>query len=149
MTHGKIIRRNFIKTVCALQSTNLPRHLSISMLYFSGSIEADSGSPLYAKYFPLLHPSFSLMISSVRGHLKGAIFPFDFRKFLMLEQVEGIHPSPIIHDAWGHEHNIIKEDIQFIFTASQLKMWRNLSISACYPLHHPFHSETFFLTCFE
>lgn len=57
------------------------------------------------------------------GHLKGAIFPFDFRKFLMLEWVEGIKPSPIIHDAWGDEHDIIKEDIQFIFTASQLKMW--------------------------
>lgn len=58
------------------------------------------------------------------GHLKGAIFPFDFRKFLMLEQVEGIKPSPIIHDAWGDEHDIIKEDIRFIFTASQLKMWK-------------------------
>ena len=58
------------------------------------------------------------------GHLKGAVFPFNFRKFLMLEQVEGIKPSPIIHDAWGDEHDIIKEDIQFIFTASQLKMWR-------------------------
>ena len=61
------------------------------------------------------------------GHLKGAIFPFDFRKFLMLEWVEGIKPSPIIHDAWGDEHDIIKEDIQFIFTASQLKMWRYYS----------------------
>ena len=58
------------------------------------------------------------------GHLKGAIFPFDFRRFLMLEQVEGVQPSPIIHDAWGDEHDVIKEDIQFIFTASQLKMWR-------------------------
>lgn len=58
------------------------------------------------------------------GHLKGAVFPFDFRKFLMLDEVEGIKPSPIIHDAWGDEHDIIKEDIQFVFTASQLKMWR-------------------------
>ena len=46
----------------------------------------------------------------------------------MLEWVEGIKPSPIIHDAWGDEHDIIKEDIQFIFTASQLKMWRYLQL---------------------
>ena len=58
------------------------------------------------------------------GHLKGALFPFDFRKFLLQEEVEGIKPSPIIRDAWGNVHNIIEEDIQVIFTASQLKMWR-------------------------
>lgn len=58
------------------------------------------------------------------GHLKGAIFPFDFRKFLMLDKAEGIKPNPIIHDAWGDEHDVLEEDIQFIFTASQLKMWR-------------------------
>lgn len=58
------------------------------------------------------------------GHLKGAIFPFDFRRFLDLNEVEGIKPSPVIYDAWGDGHNVIEEDIQFIFTASQLKMWR-------------------------
>lgn len=56
------------------------------------------------------------------GHLKGAIFPFDFRKFLMQDEVEGIKPSPIINDAWGNEHDVIEEDIQVLFTASQLKM---------------------------
>lgn len=56
------------------------------------------------------------------GHLKGAIFPFDFRKFLMQDEVEGVNPSPIIKDVWGKEHNIIEEDIQVLFTASQLKM---------------------------
>ena len=58
------------------------------------------------------------------GHLKGAIFPFDFRKFLEQDEVEGVKPDPIIKDAWNDIHDIIKEDIQVIFTASQLKMWR-------------------------
>lgn len=58
------------------------------------------------------------------AHLKGAIFPFDFRKFLQQDQVEGIKPNPVIQDAWGDPHDIVKEDIQVIFTASQLKMWR-------------------------
>ena len=58
------------------------------------------------------------------SHLKGAIFPFDFRKFLGQDEVEGIKPDPIIKDAWGNIHNVIKEDIQVIFTASQLKMWK-------------------------
>ena len=58
------------------------------------------------------------------SHLKGAIFPFDFRKFLGQDEVEGIKPDPIIKDAWENIHNVIKEDIQVIFTASQLKMWK-------------------------
>lgn len=58
------------------------------------------------------------------GHLKGAIFPFDYRKFLEQDEVEGVKPDPVIKDAWGTVHDIIKEDIQVIFTASQLKMWK-------------------------
>lgn len=59
------------------------------------------------------------------GHLKGAIFPFDFRKFLEQDTVEGMKPNPVILDAWGKvKHNIIQEDIQVLFTASQLKMWK-------------------------
>ena len=58
------------------------------------------------------------------SHLKGAIFPFDFRKFLEQDEVEGIEPNSIIKDAWGDIHDVIKEDIQVIFTASQLKMWK-------------------------
>ncbi len=56
------------------------------------------------------------------AHLKGAIFPFNFRKFLEQEEVEGVKPSPVISDAWGKEHDIIKENIQILFTKSQLKM---------------------------
>lgn len=58
------------------------------------------------------------------SHLKGAIFPFDFRKFLGQDEVEGVRPNPIIKDAWEDIHDVIKEDIQVIFTASQLKMWK-------------------------
>ena len=58
------------------------------------------------------------------AHLKGAIFPFDFRKFLEQKEVEGIKPNPVILDVWGKEHDVVKEDIQVIFTASQLKMWK-------------------------
>lgn len=58
------------------------------------------------------------------AHMKGCIFPFDFRKFLTQESVEGIKPSPMIKDAWGSVHDVLKEDIQVILTASQLKMWK-------------------------
>ena len=58
------------------------------------------------------------------AHLKGAIFPFDFRKFLEQDEVEGVKPNPVIPDAWGKPHDVIKEDIQVFFTASQLKMWK-------------------------
>lgn len=58
------------------------------------------------------------------SHLKGAIFPFDFLKFLEQDEVESVKPNPVIKDAWENVHDIIKEDIQVIFTASQLKMWK-------------------------
>ncbi|MDE7248854.1 MAG: hypothetical protein K2N82_03000 [Lachnospiraceae bacterium] len=58
------------------------------------------------------------------SHLKGALFPFDFRKFLGQDEVEGIKPDSMIKDAWGNMHDVIKEDIQVIFTASQLKLWK-------------------------
>ncbi|MCM1160637.1 MAG: hypothetical protein NC412_05375 [Roseburia sp.] len=61
------------------------------------------------------------------SHLKGAIFPFDFRKFLEQRDVEGVKPNSIIKDAWGNVHDVIKEGIQVIFTASQLKMWKYYS----------------------
>lgn len=58
------------------------------------------------------------------GHLKGALFPFNFLKFLEQDEVEGIKPVPVVKDVWGDIHDVIKEGIQVIFTASQLKMWR-------------------------
>ena len=52
------------------------------------------------------------------------MFPFDFRKFLNQDEVEGIKPNPVIPDAWGKTHDVIEEDIKVLFTASQLKMWK-------------------------
>lgn len=53
------------------------------------------------------------------GYFKGAIFPFDFRQFAVQEA----HNS-VITDAWGNRVDVEKEDIRFIMTASQLKMWK-------------------------
>jgi hypothetical protein len=52
------------------------------------------------------------------GFIKGAMFPFDFRKFA----VDVAH-NTIVLDAYGKEHDIIAEDIRYVFTTSQLKMW--------------------------
>lgn len=58
------------------------------------------------------------------GHIKGCVFPFDFRKFIQLDEVEGKIPSAVIPDAWGEKHDVIKENIKVILTASQVKMWK-------------------------
>ena len=57
------------------------------------------------------------------GHMKGCIFPFDFVKFLQLDDVEGIKPSPVISDIWGEKHNVFDEKIKVLLTGSQVKMW--------------------------
>ena len=49
--------------------------------------------------------------------IKGLLGVFDFVKF-----IEVNHYSPTIKDIYGKEHDIIKEDIQVIFTKSQFKM---------------------------
>ncbi|MDE5818609.1 MAG: hypothetical protein K2I07_04735, partial [Lachnospiraceae bacterium] len=51
--------------------------------------------------------------------IKGLLGVFDFRRF-----VEVHHCSPVIADIYGTKHDIIKEDIQIIFTKSQFKMYR-------------------------
>lgn len=53
------------------------------------------------------------------GYFKGALFPFDFRLF-----VNQVSHNPIITDAWGDRVDVEKEDIRFILTTSQLKMWK-------------------------
>lgn len=50
--------------------------------------------------------------------IKGLLGVFDFRKFV---EVNGC--SPVIRDIYGQTHDIIKEDIQIIFTKSQFKMY--------------------------
>lgn len=49
--------------------------------------------------------------------IKGLLGVFNFRKFIEVNDY-----SPIITDIYGQEHDIIKEDIQIIFTKSQFKM---------------------------
>ena len=51
--------------------------------------------------------------------IKGLLGVFDFKKFIEVNNY-----SPIISDIYGKEHNVIKEDIQVIFTKSQFKMWK-------------------------
>lgn len=54
--------------------------------------------------------------------IKGLLGCFDFRKF-----IEVNNGNPIIKDIYGAEHNVIKEDIQVIFTKSQFKMYKYYS----------------------
>lgn len=49
--------------------------------------------------------------------IKGLLGSFDYVKF-----IEENNCSPIVKDIWGKEYNIIEDDIQVIFTKSQLKM---------------------------
>ena len=49
--------------------------------------------------------------------VKGLLGVFDFVKFIQVNNC-----SPIIRDIYGQEHDVIKEDIQVIFTKSQFKM---------------------------
>lgn len=50
---------------------------------------------------------------------KGLLGCFDFKRFIQDNQC-----SPVVKDIYGKEHDILKEDIQVIFTASQFKMWK-------------------------
>ena len=56
------------------------------------------------------------------GFYKGAMFPFDFRLF-----ANTVAHNTVIIDAWKNEVDIEKEDIRYIFTTSQLKMWEMYS----------------------
>lgn len=51
--------------------------------------------------------------------IKGLLGVFDFRKFIEVNDC-----SPIIKDIYGKAHDVIKEDIQIIFTKSQFKMYK-------------------------
>lgn len=54
--------------------------------------------------------------------IKGLLGSFDFRKFIIENNC-----SPIVKDIWGKEYDIFKDDIQVIFTKSQLKMYKYYS----------------------
>lgn len=56
------------------------------------------------------------------GYIKGAMFPFDFRLF-----AHEVSHNSILVDPWGTPHDVEKEDIRYILTTSQLKMWKQYS----------------------
>lgn len=61
----------------------------------------------------------------VRGpFIKGLLVTFPFDKFLK----EKCSPEQwVVKDIYGEEHNVIEEDIQYIFSKSQFKMWKYYS----------------------
>ncbi len=61
------------------------------------------------------------------GWIKGAIFPFDFRKFIIEKQELGqIRHDAVVKDVWGKEYSLdyIRDKIKIILNGSQLKMWK-------------------------
>lgn len=66
----------------------------------------------------MMLPSVSRSNFMVRGpYIKGLLASFPFLKFCKDHGVE-----PKIKDFWGLEHDLIKEDIQVLFTESQFKL---------------------------
>ena len=57
------------------------------------------------------------------GWIKGAVFPFDFRQFIIEKQKEG-KVREIIKDAWGDNVTVdyVRDNIKIILNDSQLKM---------------------------
>lgn len=51
--------------------------------------------------------------------IKGLLGVFDFKRFIKVNNY-----SPIIKDIYGKEYDIIKDDIEIIFTKSQFKMYK-------------------------
>lgn len=58
----------------------------------------------------------SCQIRSSGGWIKGAVFPFDFRRF-----IDERNGSQVISDVYGNPCDVIAEDIQLILTKSQVK----------------------------
>jgi len=66
-------------------------------------------------------PSISDTNIQFRGvFFKGLLTSFDFIKFIS----EHEDAKPKVVDVWGKEWEIISDDVQVIFTASQFKMWK-------------------------
>lgn len=53
------------------------------------------------------------------NYFKGLLCPFDFLEFCKANNIE-----PVIVDTWGKKHDLIKEKIEVLFTASQFKLWK-------------------------
>lgn len=76
-------------------------------------------------FVPITHTDGAGMILKGKNRMvrlpwiKGLLGNFDYIKFIKVNNC-----SPVIKDVYGKEHDIIKEDIQIIFTKSQFKMWK-------------------------
>ena len=55
--------------------------------------------------------------------IKGLLVQFPFDKFIK----EKCNGTAIVYDIYGNEHDILKENIQYIFTKSQFKLWKYYS----------------------
>ena len=56
--------------------------------------------------------------------IKGLLVKFDFRKFIQENSFNPKCNCGIIKDVYGNIHDIYKENIKYIFTKSQFKMWK-------------------------
>lgn len=56
--------------------------------------------------------------------VKGLLVQFDFRKFIREHENHPNTNHGIVKDIYGTEHDIIAEDIQYIFSKSQFKLWK-------------------------
>lgn len=56
--------------------------------------------------------------------IKGLLVKFDFRKFIQENSLKPNCNCGIIKDIYGQTHDIYKENIKYIFTKSQFKMWK-------------------------
>lgn len=60
--------------------------------------------------------------------VKGLLSPFPFDKFIReANRRDPLVNHGLIKDIYGKEHDVLKEDIQIIFTKSQLKAWKYFS----------------------
>lgn len=56
--------------------------------------------------------------------VKGLLVNFNFKKFIQQHKAKGFSQCSIVKDIYGKEYDVIKDDIQYIFTKSQFKMWK-------------------------
>lgn len=64
--------------------------------------------------------------------VKGLMLQFDFHKFIKEKCPSG---DCVVYDIYGEPHKIIEEDIRYIFTKSQTKLWKFFSSWKCYQSH--------------
>lgn len=99
------------------------------------------------------------------GWIKGAIFPFDFRQFIIEKQKEGIAVD-VIEDIWGNDVSVdyIRDHIKIILNGSQLKMWKfykswddykaafkdnGLKICVNNTMHYPHNDDPIVLSAYQ